>query len=312
MSVIFEPRTYPKKIVLVGAGGTGAQWARSMARILWDMRERRLHVPDFVIVDPDRVEEKNVGRQLFAPADCGQYKAEVLARRFSYALGLKIAWRNEPFDAQEFKMHWGEVLFCGAVDNHEARAAIAEAIAPATGHPAVWIDAGNDRMSGQVIIGNTDDPERVVLREKDCDRLPIATLLFPQLLEPEPETTLAPDASCAELMEAGVQHLLINDLMATVAAQYSYRLLHRQPITSFITYVDLATLGMRSLEINRENLEAYLDKVEETVERRDQVLAPDGRILAGPFAGIAGNGIQPEPPDDDDEELAIDDEEFDL
>src|SRR5690349_11090646 len=88
----FDPRNYPKRIVLVGAGGTGAQWARSIARMLWDMRARNLEIQEFIIVDPDVVEAKNVGRQLFTHADCGHFKAEILARRLSYALGLNIQW----------------------------------------------------------------------------------------------------------------------------------------------------------------------------------------------------------------------------
>lgn len=47
----------------------GAQVARIVARLLYDMRRARLHTPALLLIDPDVVEEKNVGRQLFTPAD---------------------------------------------------------------------------------------------------------------------------------------------------------------------------------------------------------------------------------------------------
>jgi PRTRC genetic system ThiF family protein len=243
-----------RHVVPVGCGGTGSQWARSLARTLYDMRRRGLQTPVLTFVDPDRVEAKNVGRQMYTEADVGHFKAELLARRFNYALGLEITWHNEPFDPHiHIERH--ATLICGAVDNHAARRAIAEA-------DTLWIDAGNHHASGQVIVGNTGDAEQVMRafeRLDDVDRptihtLPNAGLVFPSLLEPEPEPEASPDLSCAELVEAGAQHLLINDLIATIAAQYAYKLLHRQRLASFVTFVDGEALSMRSAPITRDGV----------------------------------------------------------
>lgn len=70
---------------------------------------------------------------------------------------------------------------------------------------------------------------------------------------PQPE-----NLSCAELVATGEQDLLVNDWMATVVGQYVYKLLHRQPIHSFLTYINADGLGVRSLPICREELEVYL------------------------------------------------------
>jgi hypothetical protein len=64
--------------------------------------------------------------------------------------------------------------------------------------------------------------------------------------------------SCAELVAAPEQDLLINDWMAVTAAQYVYRLLHRQPITSFVSYVSADGMSVRSLPICRDDLLTYL------------------------------------------------------
>lgn len=254
----FDPHLngHDLSITVVGLGGTGSILARHVARMIWDMRQRRLQTPKSIhFVDPDVVEMKNVGRQMFTVADEGQHKAEVLARRFNAALGLNIHWHNETFKGDR------RGIILGAVDNHEARKAIAECT------NAVWIDSGNHFDSGQVVIGNAHTASLVQFPDKDEWRyLPFPSLVFPQLLEPEPAAP-QPDLSCADLMQMGEQHLLINDLMATIAAQYLYKLLHRQAIESFMTFVDSSAMSMRSIPINKENIETYLRvKVERGID----------------------------------------------
>lgn len=248
----FEPRYAISHVVVVGLGGTGSQLARSIARIAFDMRRSSLFVPSILFVDPDRVEEKNVGRQMFTTTDVGEYKVELLARRFNAALGLDIAWDAAPFDPEKHGGRYGTLLI-GCVDNHLARRALAQV-------NTLWLDCGNHAESGQVICGTTSDP--VLVRdalEKNngvISVLPNAALIFPTLLEPEETITPAPDASCAELVEAGVQHLLINDAVATAAASYIYRLLYRKPLTSFMTFVSLD--AVRPVPISGEDIAAFV------------------------------------------------------
>ncbi len=265
MNLHFDAGQDIREIVVVGLGGTGSQWARSICRMVYDMRARRLQTPHIRFIDPDKVEMKNVGRQMFTVADVGQYKAEVLAKRFNAALGLGIVWHNEPFNTACLGgSSWGKVI-CGAVDNHEARKAIA-------GAKALWIDAGNHFDSGQVIIGNaytlddvvkgfTVQPSREKLEKLSehgiTTKLPAASLIFPQLLQPEPAK--APQQSCADLVQFGEQHILVNEWVANVASTYIYKLLHRQPIESFMTYIDVAGMNVRSKAINREDIMSYFE-----------------------------------------------------
>lgn len=249
----FDPHLYGNiSIVVVGLGGTGSILARHVCRTVYDMRRRGLQTPQSIcFVDPDIVEAKNVGRQMFTPADVGQYKAELLAKRFNYALGLNIVWHNEPFDSERHTDKYGnKTVILGAVDNHLARQAIAKA-------KGVWIDAGNHFDSGQVVIGNTDNPS-LVERWADGEwrHLPNASLVFPELLEADDDPQ--PDVSCADLVEMGEQHLLVNDMMATIAGQYIYKLLYRQPVHTFMTFVDCNTLTMRSVPIAKENIADYM------------------------------------------------------
>jgi len=258
--IIFDPNLHIQTVTVVGLGGTGAQVARSVARIVYDMRAARLHTPKIVLIDPDTVEHKNVGRQLYTAADVGQKKAHVLMRRFNAALGQDIAAIDQAVDADRHFERSGN-LIVGCVDNHLARRELARV------RGAVWIDAGNHVDAGQVVIGNTGDRE-TALRHLDGHRgktayLPHAGLLFPALLEPELEVKpqSEPERSCAELVAAREQDLLINDWMAIIASQYLYKLLHRQPITSFVSYVSTDGMSVRSVPICRDELLPYLQVV---------------------------------------------------
>ena len=253
----FDPNTHIQTITIVGLGGTGAQAARSVARMVYDMKAARLHPPKIVLIDPDRVEHKNVGRQLYTEADVGQAKAHVLMRRFNMALGLDITAIDQPVNAEDHFERWGSLVI-GAVDNHLARRELAQV------KGAIWIDAGNHCSSGQVVIGNTGDRDTVMRliagRDGKYSYLPNAGLLFPMLLEPEREVQPQPEPqrSCADLVVAREQDLLINDWMAVVVSQYVYRLLHRQPITSFMSYISADGMSVRSLPICKEEMLAYL------------------------------------------------------
>lgn len=252
----FEPRHAINHVVVVGVGGTGSALARSIARIIYDMNRRGLFTPRFTLIDPDVVEEKNVGRQMFTPADIGQNKAVLLSRRFNLALGLSSTAIPEHFDPEHHPNGFGTLLI-GCVDNHQARLALSQA-------EGIWLDCGNHRNSGQVVCGNSSDREEVLRsiermdeREGITFHLPNAALLFPNLLEPEEETEPTPDVSCAELVEAGSQHLLVNDAISTAAAGYVWKLLNREPIHSLMTFVSLDTA--RPVGISKEEIEAYLD-----------------------------------------------------
>lgn len=254
MKQYFDPHLYLRKIAIIGLGGTGSDVARIVARILYDMKRNHHHIPELVLIDPDRVEEKNTGRQMFSPSDIGQYKAEVVGKRLNYALGMETSWILDPVSAKDHFQGYNSQIVISCVDNYLARQEIHKI-------QGILIGGGNHRNSGQVTIGSCDDPDLIKrhLDEEKIRYLPKEGLLFPALLEPEPEAEVKPDTrSCAELLASGEQDLLINNWVAMVIGQYLYKLLHRQPIHSFLTYINADSIGIRSLPIKREELEVYL------------------------------------------------------
>jgi PRTRC genetic system ThiF family protein len=256
-SFIYDPPYHFSQIIVVGLGGTGSQLARCLARLLYHRQQQRQHIPEVLFVDPDVIELHNVGRQMFTPAEVGQPKAAVLARRFNLALGLQIAACCEPVDSQKHLPRGS--LVCGCVDNHRARAELAR------GSGFVWLDTGNGYDFGQVVVGNCGDAEQVRRGLKQaqngrCAYLPHAGLVFPALLQPEPEVPTAPPLSCAELVIRDEQQMFVNDFVATTAAQYLYCLLNREPLTTFATFLNLTPApSVKSLRITLAELEAYLN-----------------------------------------------------
>lgn len=258
MNAIFDPNVHIQSITIVGCGGTGAAVARIVARIIYDMHRARLHTPNVLLIDPDIVEEKNVGRQLFTPADAALKlpKVEVVGRRLNMALGLDIAWCVEPFSVEKHGDRYGSQLVIGCVDNHLARRELHQA-------RGILIGAGNFRNGGQVVIGNTADPA-IMQRHIDGHEgkyayLPKEGLMFPALLEPEiPTSEPQPTLSCAELVLRGEQDCLVNDWMACAVGQYVYALLRRQPIRTFASFISLDGMSVRSLPIHRDELMTYL------------------------------------------------------
>src|SRR5215471_13409097 len=82
-------------VVLVGCGGTGGFLAESLARLLVGCKRGALF-----LVDPDRVEPRNIGRQTFQRTDVGRFKAEVMAEHLSRQFDREVAYSVQPYDAR--------------------------------------------------------------------------------------------------------------------------------------------------------------------------------------------------------------------
>jgi PRTRC genetic system ThiF family protein len=263
----FDPHLHLQTIVLVGCGGTGSHLARLLARLLVHARALRLSVPTLHIIDPDVVEDANIGRQLYTPAELGRFKAEATARRLSCALGLPIQWSNIAFDPDIHIPSRHSTLLIDAVDNYVPRQQIAAQ------RGLTILACGNERTHGQVCLGNLSHiPNRDAylkeLRQTQRSRgpesgvssIPTAYALFPSLLMPEPPS-LVPEtaAACAERVLLGEQDLYINEAIALIAARYVQQILFRQPIQSLMTLCAMEEMfTIKPIPLTLSNLSAYL------------------------------------------------------
>jgi len=262
-------------IVIVGTGGTGSALARLVARMLWHRSQLGQSVPTLILVDPDVVELKNVIRQGFAPSDVGAFKSQAIALRYSLAYGLPIQYVTEAFDHAKHLPSGSILVDC--TDNHLARREIVKGIESVK---CTTVSCGNSTTFGQTILGSEGDRAKLEtmianmesdeppIRLRDglfhsCYHLPHFGLIYPELLEPEPTPLHAPDLSCADLVAAGnEQHPMVNEQVALIAAGYVFKLLHRIPLTCFMTTLDLHNFTVTSLPILPAELRAALARSE--------------------------------------------------
>jgi len=205
------------KVCVVGCGGTGGFVSEGLCRLL----------PDddvLLLVDHDRVEEHNLVRQNFYKNELGMFKNEALARRLSTKFYRRIAYLTSPISMLETLPE----LIIGCVDNGIARRDIADKIIkrcnpPMSFYRGWYIDAGNDRNFGQVLIGNCPSEhikKTFESKTEVCYGLPLPTEQRPELL-----LELPPAPACAEAVARNEQSPTINQCMASLVLEVVRRIL---------------------------------------------------------------------------------------
>ena len=84
----------PEVIVVVGVGGTGGFVAEGLCRLTHGSQ-----LP-ILLIDPDRVEERNLVRQAFYPKDLGKFKSQVVAERLAALYGREVAYSVTTFSGE--------------------------------------------------------------------------------------------------------------------------------------------------------------------------------------------------------------------
>jgi hypothetical protein len=212
-------------VTVVGCGGTGGFVADGLARLLPPRA-------DLVLIDHDRVEERNLIRQNFTWEELGQFKSEALANRLSRRYRRAIAYSILPVEMSQLRYPG---LVIGCVDNGPARKEIAERVEGTGltwvgGYSAAlprelqrgsipeaqlwWLDAGNGDTYGQIIIGNSN---RVLFEGETCLSLPLPTIQRPELLQEAPH-----QRGCADIPEQGPT---INQVVASLLVETVRRLI---------------------------------------------------------------------------------------
>jgi len=280
------PKEFNKvSFYVVGAGGTGSFAALNVARLCFELRERGKTV-ELTIIDSDRVESSNIPRSNFCAAEIGRFKAQTLAERISQAWGLETGFACERFDYEKhIKPNVSgskqTTILVGCVDNHLARRELHLALQKCEPYysneapNAWWIDGGNGKFSGQVLIGSTvkiEDAEDYFTTASLCRKLPAPSIFHPELLEPENAKprprgfTERTAASCPELVRLGEQSLNINSRVAVEIGEMLTALLLTNSLKRFAAYFDLESGTSRSLYSTKETIERVLIEAAQNVK----------------------------------------------
>lgn len=236
------------RVHLVGVGGNGAQMANCLARLDIAMRAmghpQGLHVTAF---DDDRVSEANVGRQLYGPADVGQYKALVTINRLNQFYGIDWDALPKKYEACAQWSHGdGPHLVISCVDSARARKGLHAGLFGQGRSPRYWLDLGNTERTGQVVLGEAVGYQRSQIEE--WHRLPCVTELFPQLLDGEQEEDNTP--SCSVRVSLASQGLFVNDMVVRWASQLLYELVSEGRLRQHGVVVNLQSKRAGPIEVD--------------------------------------------------------------
>lgn len=217
--------TNPVEVCLIGAGGTGSQVLTALARMSHSLQALGHAGFQVTLWDDDLVTEANRGRQLLAECEVGLSKSAALITRCNRFFGTMWKAINRQFDADA---NMRAAIYISCVDSVTARFAIAEALQKKEDRqhyanvPRYWMDFGNGRDTGQVIlstIGRIKQPTSE--KFETVESLPFITEEFEKLLR-QSETDELPSCSLAEALER--QDLFINSTLAQTGCSMLWQL----------------------------------------------------------------------------------------
>ncbi|MBK6591123.1 MAG: ThiF family adenylyltransferase [Acidobacteria bacterium] len=248
------------RFIVVGAGGTGSFIVPALARLIFELKQQQNKSAEMLIVDPDVVENGNIPRSNFCFAEVGRYKAQTLAERVATAWGIETSFSCEKFDPERHLKSSNSdyrslTIIVGCVDNYLARRKMHLALDEFRGYGDAsrlwWIDGGNGRSSGQVLLGSTTKrlkPEQYFTGTSICRALPAPSLQHSDLLEPERIETKS-DVSCPERVSLGEQGLNVNQRVAIEIAEILSSMLLTRSLKRYAVYIDVESGTTRSTYI---------------------------------------------------------------
>lgn len=248
--VRFDNNLRPVEIHLVGCGGTGSALASRLVQLntaLLSLGHPGLKV---IVYDPDIVSEANIGRQMFYAADVGHPKASVLATRINQCTGF--SWEAVPGRYSTRRVRAPDLLI-SAVDTGQARIEIAEILRRGVACP-YWLDCGNNRTAGQVVLGTIREVEQPKI-EDVIGRLPTVLDLYPEIKDPSREADQGPSCSLAEAIEQ--QDLFINQFVALESAELLWKIFRQGFIEYSVAYVSLTSRNTSVLPIDPKAWERF-------------------------------------------------------
>ena len=209
---------------VVGCGGTGSQVLQGLARMnyaLESLGHPGIHV---IAYDFDKVEESNIGRQLFSYTDLGKNKAACLIEKVNRFYGTSWEYKPRKFNPANIKPY-SFILTCVDVikPRHEIYKTIKNSGFMGRGF---WVDFGNGKATGQVVMGGHHLHS-------------IGDVGIP--LEDDPST---PSCSLAEALEK--QDLMINTMVANAGISMLWSMFRTLKITYNMVFINLEQMKVSS------------------------------------------------------------------
>ncbi len=225
----FSNPLHPITITILGCGGTGSLLIPRIARLNFHLKEKGLPGIHLTAYDDDHFEDRNVGRQQCTPYDVGSNKAYNCIEKVNMA--YRTQW--EAYDYRLTSMPTSNILIT-AVDNINIRETIHKqiksGITPTTNdyeNPYYWIDTGNGKDFGQVILSTIQDVKQPENSNKEfLNSLPTVIDIFGDLNKSDTIEVQGIEG-CSEIPVEQEQDLFINDAIAVDTAQLIQNILSK-------------------------------------------------------------------------------------
>lgn len=220
-------------ITLIGCGGTGSVLMQHLARINKSMIAQGNKGIILTCIDDDVVTPANLGRQLFTEADLGRFKSVVMVERCNRFYGT--SWRAIPkrFGPEMMynKGFPGNIIIT-CVDNVATRKQVYNYIVNCDMNEdhhesyknLYWIDTGNGRDFGQVVLDGVDNRKSAIIALLDN-------------MEKNEVLDDTPSCSLAEALDK--QDLFINPYVALAAGEMVWDLTQQSTIEYNAVFINL-------------------------------------------------------------------------
>lgn len=227
--------TNPISVNVIGAGGTGSHLVAALGKVNYALNTLNHAGLQVNVFDHDQVESPNFGRTTFNQNELGFNKAVAAINRNNRTYGTNwkaIPKKYEPdISLPPAQAHVANITI-SCVDTVKARLAI-EKILYAKAENSnrynrdraiYWIDFGNSRYSGQLLlstVGDIKQPEST--KYEAVPNLISITKEYPDLLLASEKNDPSPSCSFAEALQQ--QDLFINGLLAGTGASMIWNML---------------------------------------------------------------------------------------
>jgi len=195
-----------RQFVVIGAGGTASHLIHSLVLYATALGESKIHV-----WDADKVEDKNLERQLFFPFEVGTHKADAFGHRWPHAIAPHLEYVGED-NIERVVTNGDTVLICA--DNMAVRRVInthAKELDSIT-----VINGGNEAHTGSVQVYSRRDAVA------ETPALDFASPEFDAANDEEDRSMM----SCAEIavLPGGEQTMVANQSVAAMMMAALWRI----------------------------------------------------------------------------------------
>lgn len=234
--LIQQPPYNKITISLVGVGGTGSLILPILMRFNYALQKLKGFQLQVTAIDFDTVSESNPARQGFSQFEMGFNKAITLINRINRFSGSQwIAKTNkvtENTTIYEIASH----IIITCTDTRKSREIISNILKKRDKinheiQPLYWIDTGNGKNTGNIIMTDFNIPSIIDLYKK----------------RPSQKKDKGPSCSVAESLNE--QSILVNQYMAVVTCNLIWDIITKKEINWSGAYINTETLNFKKIKI---------------------------------------------------------------